>query len=119
MLRILAKTVASVWAKRPKDAALIHTHHVDLGDEGIRREFTTRLNQSAYDSAILNDIDGKAGRAALAAGTDADRFSGLPPYAGYVARTIFVHTMAYNNELRGLTSKHLHYSILSPDADLS
>jgi hypothetical protein len=119
MLRILAKTVANVWAKRPKDAALVHTHHVDLGDEGIRREFTTRLNQSAYDSAILNDIDGKAGRAALAASIDADRFSGLLPYASYVARTVFIHTMAYNNELRGLTPAHLRYSILSPGADLS
>ena len=119
MLRILAKTVASVWSNRPKDAALIHTHHVDLGDEGIRREFTTRLNQSAYDSAILNDIDGKTGRAALAAGIDADRFNGLLPYASYVARTIFVHTMAYNNELRGLSPAHLRYSVLSPDADLS
>jgi hypothetical protein len=119
MLRILAKTVANVWAKRPKDAAMIHTHHVDLGEEGIRREFTTRLNQSQYDSAILNDIDGKAGRAALAVSIDADRFGGLLPYASYVARTIFVHTMAYNNELRGLTPAHLRYSVLSPDADLS
>lgn len=119
MLRILAKTVANVWANRPKDAALIHTHHVDLGDEGIRREFTTRLNQSAYDSAILNDIDGKAGRAALAASIDTDRFSGLLPYASYVARTVFIHTMAYNNELRGLTSAHVRYSVLSPGADLS
>jgi hypothetical protein len=119
MLRILAKTVANVWAKRPKDAALIHTHHVDLGDEGIRREFTTRLNQSQYDSAILNDIDGKTGRAALASSIDSERFNGLLPYASYVARTIFVHTMAYNNELRGLTPAHLRYSVLSPDADLS
>lgn len=119
MLRILAKTVASVWAHRPKDAALIHTHHVDLSIEAIRREFTTRLNQSQYDSAILNDIDGKTGRAALASAIDAERFNGLLPYASYVARTIFVHTMAYNNELRGLTPAHLRYSVLSPDSDLS
>ncbi len=85
----------------------------------IRREFTTRLNQSQYNSAILNDIDGKAGRAALAAGIDADRFGGLLPYASYVAGTVFVHTMAYNNERRGLTPAHLRYSVLSPDADLS
>ncbi|WP_237236295.1 ATP-binding protein [Sphingobium sp. RAC03] len=119
MLRILAKTIASVWAKRPQDAALIHTHHVDLGEEGIRREFTTRLNQTQYDSAILNDIDGKAGRPALAVSIDTERFSGLLPYASYVGRTIFVHTMAYNNELRGLSSAHLRYSILSPWADLN
>lgn len=119
MLRILAKTVASVWARRPKDALMIHTHHVDLSVEGIRREFTTRLNQSQYDSAILNDIDGKTGRAALASSIDAERFGGLLPYTSYVARTIFVHTMAYNNELRGLTPAHLRYSLLSPDSDLS
>ena len=119
MLRILAKTVASVWANRPGDPAMIHTHHINLGDEGIRREFTTRLNQSAFDSAILNDIDGKTGRPALAASIDKESYAGLLPYASYVARTIFVHTIAYNNELRGLSSAHLRYSILSPSADLS
>lgn len=119
MLRILAKTVARVWAERPEDDGLIHTHHIDLGDEGIRREFTTRLNQSQYDSAILNDIDGKSGRPALAATIDEERFKGLLPYASYIARTVFVHTMAFNNDLRGVTPAHLRYSMLSPQADLS
>lgn len=119
MLRILAKTVAKVWSDRPTDDGLIHTHHIDLGDEGIRREFTTRLNQSQYDSAILNDIDGKSGRPALAATIDQERFSGLLPYASYIARTVFVHTMAFNNDLRGVTPAHLRYSILSPQADLN
>lgn len=119
MLRILAKTVSDLWQNRPADNALIHTHHINLGDEGIRREFTTRLNQSSFDSAILNDIDGKTGRPALAAVIDEDVFSGLLPYATYVARTVFVHTIAYNNELRGLSPAHLRYSILSPSADLN
>lgn len=119
MLRILAKTVADIWADQPADNALIHTHHIDLGDEGIRREFTTRLNQSAFDSAILNDIDGKAGRPALATTIDQEHFSGLLPYASYVARTVFVHTIAYNTDLRGVSPAHLRYSILSPAADLN
>lgn len=119
MLRILAKTVSDLWQNRPSDDALIHTHHINLSDEGIRREFTTRLNQSSFDSAILNDIDGKTGRPALAAAIDRDAFSGLLPYATYVARTVFVHTIAYNNELRGLSPAHLRYSVLSPFADLN
>jgi hypothetical protein len=119
MLRILAKAVADVWANKPADAGLIHTHHIDLGNEGIRREFTTRINQSQFDSAILNDIHGRDGRAALASSIDAERFSGLLPYASYVARTIFVHTMAFNNELRGISPARLRYSVLSPEADLS
>jgi predicted AAA+ superfamily ATPase len=41
MLRILAKTVATVWANRPSDATAIHLHHIDLGSDVVRREFTT------------------------------------------------------------------------------
>ena len=33
MLRILAKTVATVWANRPADASAIHLHHIDLGSD--------------------------------------------------------------------------------------
>lgn len=58
MLRILAKTVADVWAKRPADASSIHLHHINLGSDVIRREFTTRLQQGAFVPAILNDIAG-------------------------------------------------------------
>jgi predicted AAA+ superfamily ATPase len=58
MLRILAKTVAAVWANRPADPSSIHLHHIDLGSDVIRREFTTRLQQGAFAPAILNDIAG-------------------------------------------------------------
>lgn len=58
MLRILAKTVATVWANRPADASAIHLHHIDFGSDTMRREFTTRLQQGAFVPAILNDIAG-------------------------------------------------------------
>jgi Protein of unknown function (DUF499) len=119
MLRILAKTVATVWANRPADASAIHLHHIDLGSDVIRREFTTRLQQSAFVPAILNDIAGPPEKPALAQELDAKHFKGLLPYGTYVARTIFVHTLAFNNDLKGLSADHLRYSILSPAADLS
>jgi hypothetical protein len=119
MLRILAKTVAAAWAKRPPDASAIHLHHIDLGSDAIRREFTTRLQQGAFVPAILNDIAGTPDRPALAQELDAKYFKGLLPYGTYVARTIFVHTLAFNNDLKGLSADHLRYSILSPAADLS
>ena len=119
MLRILAKTVAAVWAKRPLDASAIHLHHIDLGSDVVRREFTTRLQQSAFVPAILNDIAGPPERPALAQELDAKDFKGLLPYGTYVARTIFIHTLAFNNDLKGLSPDHLRYSILSPAADLS
>lgn len=119
MLRILAKTVATVWANRPADASAIHLHHIDLGSDVIRREFTTRLQQGAFVPAILNDIAGTAEKPALAQELDAKHFKGLLPYGTYVARTIFIHTLAFNNDLKGLSADHLRYSILSPAADLS
>lgn len=119
MLRILAKTVAAVWKNRPADASAIHLHHIDLGSDTIRREFTTRLQQSAFDSAILNDIAGPKDKPALAQELDAKHFRGLLPYGTYVARAIFIHTLAFNNDLKGLSADHLRYSVLSPTADLS
>lgn len=119
MLRILAKTIASIWAQRPSDAYAIHLHHVDLGNEAIKREFTTRLQQQAFIPAINNDIASAEGKPALAQDIDAKHYKGLLPYGSYVARTIFVHTLAFNNDLKGVTPEHLRYSILSPLADLS
>ncbi|QEN88582.1 ATP-binding protein [Labrys sp. KNU-23] len=119
MLRILAKTVATVWANRPVDASAIHLHHIDLGSDVVRREFTTRLQQGAFVPAILNDISGPPEKPALAQELDAKHFKGLLSYGTYVARTIFVHTLAFNNDLKGLSVDHLRYSILSPAADIS
>lgn len=119
MLRILAKTVGVLWTNRPSDASAIHLHHIDLGSDVIRREFTTRLQQGAFVPAILNDIAGTAEKPALAQELDAKHFKGLLPYGTYVARTIFIHTLAFNNDLKGLSADHLRYSILSPAADLS
>jgi len=119
MLRILAKTVATVWANRPPDASAIHLHHIDLGSDVVRREFTTRLQQGAFVPAILNDIAGPPEKPALAQDLDAKHFKGLLPYGTYVARTIFIHTLAFNNDLKGLSADHLRYSLLSPAADLS
>lgn len=118
MLRILAKTISGLWATRATDAFAIHTHHVDLSQDDIQREFTTRLGQSAFVPAINNDVAGPKGKPALAETIDADMNAGLLPYASYAARTIFVHTLAFNNELRGITTAQLRFSIASPVADL-
>ena len=119
MLRILAKTVRHVWDKRPKDATAIHLHHIDPGQEDIRAEFTTRLQQANYISAIKGDIATIDQKPALAQEIDEKNYKGLLPYATYVARTAFVHTFAFNNDLKGVAPDHLRFSILSPAADLS
>ena len=120
MLRLLARTVAHLWATRPADAAAIHLHHIDPGREPIRQEIVTRLGQTQFAPAISNDVSaGPAGKAALAREIDAAHHGGLPPYAAYVARTIFMHTLAFNDPLKGVSPERLRYSVLGPATDIS
>ena len=118
MLRLLARTIAHLWQRRPADAAAIHLHHVDPGHEPIRQEIVTRLGQTAYLPAIANDVAG-ADKRALAEEIDVEHHRGMPPYAAYAARTIFMHTLAFNDPLKGLSPHQLRYSMLAPGLDLS
>lgn len=120
MLRLLARTVGRVWSAHPADPTAIHLHHIDPGFEPIRQEIVTRLSQSAYVPAIRYDISAsEAGRKALAQEIDEAHYRGLPTYASYVARTIFMHTLAFNDALKGLSPERLRYSILGPALDIS
>ena len=118
MLRLLARTVASLWDAKPGDANAIHVHHIDPGYEPVRQEIVTRLGQNAYVPAISNDIAGSEGKG-LAEEIDERDHAGMAPYAAYAARTIFLHTLAFNEPLRGISPEDLRYSVLSPGTDLS
>ena len=120
MLRLLARTISHLWEEKPEDATAIHLHHIDPGYDPIRQEIVTRLGQSAYVPAIANDIAaGPVEKKALAQEIDATHHGGLPPYAVYVARTIFMHTLAFNDPLKGISLEQLRYSVLGPTTDIS
>ena len=127
MLRLLARTIAHLWQERPADATAIHLHHIDLGQEPIRQELVTRLGQSAFVPAIANDIasgsgggGGESGEShSLAESIDAAHYRGLPPYAAYAARTTFLHTLAFNEPLKGIAPEQLRYAMLAPALDIS
>ncbi len=120
MLRLLARTVARMWAERPQDAYAIHLHHVDPGYEPIRQEIVTRLGQRALAPAIKADVAAVAGdQPALAQELDAQHYAGMPPYGSYVARVILFQTLAYNEPLKGAAREEVRYAILSPGVDPS
>ena len=120
MLRLLARTIRHLWETRPEDATAIHLHHIDLGHEPIRQEIVTRLDQSRYVPAVNADVSaGKADKKSLAQQIDAEHHGGLPPYAEYAARTIFLHTLALNKPLQGLSPADLRYSMVGPALDVS
>lgn len=119
MLRLLARTVARLWQTQPADAYAIHTHHIDLGFEPIRLELITRLKQDIYVPAIKAEIAMADQTPALAEQLDGGPFKGLPTYGSYVARCAFMHTLAFNDALRGLNAEELRYAILSPGTDIA
>ena len=119
MLRLLARTIAHLWRHRPDDATAIHLHHMDLGREPIRQELVTRLGQTAFVPAIANDIAGGGENRSLAENLDAEHYKGLPPYTAYIARTAFLHTLAFNEPLKGLSPEDLRYAMLAPTLDVS
>lgn len=120
MLRLLARTVAHLWETQPDDTTAIHVHHIDPGLERIQSEIVIRLGQDAYQPAITNDVSaGRVGKPALAESIDEQKHRRRPPYAAYVARTIFMHTLAFNEQLKGISPEQLRYSILGPALDLS
>ena len=80
---------------------------------------SARLGQYAYVPAISNDVSGGAGKKALAEEIDAKHHAGLPPYVAYAARTVFLHTLAFNEPLKGLPAEQLRYSAVGPALDLS
>jgi hypothetical protein len=118
MLRLLARTVGHLWDTQPSDATAIHVHHIDPGFSPIHQEFVTRLNLQIYNPAIRNDISGEGNRTALAQEIDSTFYRGLPPYATYVARTIFLHSLGFPSQIQGIAPDHLRYSILAPSLDI-
>lgn len=118
MLRLLARTVQQLWTTRPDDATAIHVHHVDLGMPAIRDEIFTKLGRSEFKPAVSHDIAGGTGSPPLAQQIDEKSYKGLAPYCTYVARTIFLHTLAFNEQLKGVSPERLRFSALSPILDV-
>lgn len=119
MLRLLGKTVANLWATRPDDATAIHVHHIDPGYGPVHQEIVTRLGLTQFVPAIRSDVSAELGKKSLAQEIDEDNFKGLAPYTEYVARTTFLNTLAFNEDLKGTTPDRLRYSLLAPTLDIS
>lgn len=118
MLRLLTRTIARLWEARPADATAIHLHHVDLGFEPIRQEILTKLGRTEFTPAVNHDIAGGT-KKPLAVDLDERHFGGLAPYTTYAARTTFIHSLAFNDQLKGLSPERLRFSIAGPTLDLS
>lgn len=119
MLRILARTVHLLWKAQPQGTSAIHSWHIDPSDEGVFNELLVRINQAQLIPAVKADVASRDSNApAWAQLTDSKEYTGMPPYASMIARTVFIHTLAFNTDLQGCKKPELYYSILGPGVDL-
>ncbi|MFI5458100.1 MAG: ATP-binding protein [Isosphaerales bacterium] len=115
MLRLLARTVHVLWRDKPADALAIHPHHIDPGFGPIRDEITTRLGQGEYTPALKSDVAAVSGdNPSIAQELDLKFFPGQLPIHSYVARTVFLHTLAFGDAAKGIATDHLKLSVCSP-----
>ena len=121
MLRLLGHVVHGLWKRKGQiNPAAIHLHHFDVGNEAIRLEITSKMKQEAFASAIDSDIAcDDANKTSQAQRLDDIHYKNQPPFTMYVAHAIFFHTLAFNQQLKGIDGKSLRYSILSPGTELS
>src|SRR5262249_22618323 len=61
VLRLLAHVIRGLWKGKPDDCYLIAPHHLDLGDDGVASDLTSRLDRPAFKQVI--EADGASPRA--------------------------------------------------------
>ena len=114
-LRLLAAVVQQLWQTRPPQTWLIHPHHIDLAQQSIIEDLTSRLDRPKFKQVCEADIvSPQLGIPAHAAEADEPLVaSGKLPYARHVGTTVFLHSLT-----RGIPSgvelPELLLSVLAP-----
>ncbi|MFI5454978.1 MAG: ATP-binding protein [Isosphaerales bacterium] len=118
LLRLLAQTIRELWRTKPKDCFLICPHHLNLGDEQVANDLTSRLDRPQYKQVIEADIASpKKGTLSHAQEIDLEWIeTARPPYAQRVATTAFLHSLVQTGQ-SGVDPADLRLAVLQPNDD--
>lgn len=111
-LRLLALVIRDLWQQRPDGAHFIHLHHINLGNDEIAAELTSRLDRPNMRGPIQADIIASSGHMAHAQELDAALVkTGKSSLHRYTATSVFLHSLvvgtqhgALPNEVTSATS---------------
>ena len=93
-LRLLALVIRDLWQNKPEGAYLIHLHHINLGNDEIAAELTSRLDRPSMRGPIQADIIANGAYTAHAQELDSPLVSsGKPPIHRYAATSVFLHSL--------------------------
>lgn len=117
-LRLLALALRRVWEQRPRDAHLFHLHHLDLADQNIVAELTSRLDRPRYQQVVHADIASPL-QEAPAHAEEIDRRwveAGRRAFARKVATAIFLHSITQSGG-SGARTEEVNLAVLAPGDD--
>jgi hypothetical protein len=119
-LRLLAMVVRHLWQDMSVWIPMIHPHHIPIGlDEGVTSDFTSRLARPLMRNPIQADIFNTDGKLAHAQIHDQEwAAAGKPPFATWVARTIFLHSINQGTSA-GIRAAELNLALLMPTVEIS
>jgi len=118
VLRLLAQTVHDLWEQKPQDCSLICPHHLNLADEQVANDLTSRLDRPQYKQVIEADIASPK-KGTLSHGQEIDlewTEAGKPPYARQAATTVFLHSLVQTGQ-SGVDPADLRLAVLKPEDD--
>ena len=116
-LRLLAWTVRNLWDKNQAGTWLIHPYHLDLSQQQIIEDLTSRLDRPKFRKVAEADIVSKLkGTSSHAQEIDQPLIeAGKPPYAQRLATTIFLHSLT-QGIASGVDPSDLMLATLTPDS---
>jgi len=118
-LRLLAWTVRVLWEKKPPNTWLIHLYNIDLSQEQIAEDLTSRLDRPKFKQVIEADITSVlAGIPAHAQETDQALIAaGKPNYAQRLSTTILIHSLT-QGIASGVDPSDLMLAVISPESGM-
>ena len=117
-LRLLAMTIRRLWEEKPQDAYLIHPHYLDLSNEDILNDLTSRLERPVFRNVVEADIVSplKGSRAHAQIVDEPLLQSGKPPYARRASTAIFLNSLT-QGIASGVDPSELRMAVLQPGDD--
>lgn len=111
-LRLLARAIRRIWGTGI-DLDLIHLHHLDLSDQVLAEELSSRIDRPLYGPVIRVDIAQQPGGAPSHA-DDVDARMGTP-YGRRLATTAYLFSLT--RDVPGVSASDLYAAVLTPGDD--
>ncbi|MEU1681021.1 DUF499 domain-containing protein [Micromonospora zamorensis] len=111
-LRLLARAVRGIWTAG-RELDLIHLHHLDLSDQILAEELSSRIDRPLYEPVIRTDIAQQPGGAPSHA-DEVDARMGAP-YGRRLATAAYLFSLTRN--VPGVAASDLYASVLTPSDD--